>query len=145
MVAVTSDPINVTKLYEDVCTPESGGIDVFVGTVRNSSGGKSVQSVEYTAYLPMAEKQMALIEQEVRRQWDVHEVALVHRIGVLEVGEVAVVTAVSATHRKEAFEACRYAIDRIKSIVPIWKKEIAGDGKILAEGQHSLKSLTSNL
>lgn len=145
MVAVTSNPINVTQLYEDVCTPESGGIDIFVGTVRNHSNGSSVQSIEYTAYLPMAEKQMTLIEQEIRKQWDVHEVVLVHRIGVLEVGDVAVVTAVSATHRKEAFEACRYAIDRIKSIVPIWKKEITRDGMILVEDQHPLKPLNSNL
>lgn len=125
MIAVITTPIDVAKVYEDIRTPESGGIDIFVGTVRNHSNGKNIQALEYTSYVSMAEKQMALIEQEIREQWDVHEVILIHRIGMLVVGDVAVVTAVSASHRKDAFEACRHTIDRIKSIVPIWKKEFA--------------------
>jgi molybdopterin synthase catalytic subunit len=86
----------------------------------------------------MAEKLMDSIEAEIRSKWIVDEVALVHRIGLLRVGEIAVVTAVSAPHRKEAFEACRYAIDRVKSIVPIWKREEFEDGLAWVVGQHDV-------
>lgn len=86
----------------------------------------------------MAEKLMAEIEQEIRGKWIVDAVALVHRIGMLNVGDVAVVTAVSAPHRKEAFEACRYAIDAIKSVVPIWKRELFEEGLAWVVGQHAV-------
>jgi len=128
MVAVTGEPIDPAALLERISSAESGGTDVFVGRVRNQTGGKKVRKLEYSVYLPMAEKLMAQIENEIREKWEVHDVVMVHRIGSLSVGEVAVVTAVSAVHRKEAFEACRYAIDQIKSAVPIWKREILEDG-----------------
>jgi len=124
MVRVTADPIRMQGLLEQVQTPGSGGIDLFVGVVRNHSDGKTVVGLEYSAYIPMAEKLMGEIETEVRSQWPVHQVLLVHRIGTLYVGDIAVVTAVSSTHRREAFEACRHAIERIKADVPIWKKEL---------------------
>jgi molybdopterin synthase catalytic subunit len=125
MITVTSEPIDLRQILSGLATPASGGMDMFVGTVRNNADGREVSGLEYTAYVPMAEKLMGEIETEIRARWPVHRVALVHRVGLLAVGEVAVVTAVSSAHRREAFEACRHAIERIKADVPIWKKEIA--------------------
>lgn len=127
MVSIRTTPLDPASVLAAVSTLQSGGIDIFVGTVRDHSAGRVVKGIEYTAYVPMAEKLMADIEHDVRNQWSVDNIVLMHRIGLLRVGEVAVVTAVAAAHRKEAFEACRYAIDRIKSIVPIWKREIYED------------------
>ena len=134
MVSLSSLPIDVASILNEMKTPESGGIDVFIGTVRNHSKGKKVRQLEYTAYVPMAEKLMASIEQEMRSRWPVQRVVMIHRVGLLEVGDVAVVTAVSSPHRRDAFEACRYAIDRVKSVVPIWKKEYFEDGEEWVEG-----------
>lgn len=139
MVAITRVPLNVEEIIREVSTPRTGGIDVFIGTVRNHSQGKRVRQLEYSAYVPMAEKLLVEIENEIGRQWVVEKVALVHRIGVLKVGEISVVVAVSAPHRREAFEACRYAIDRVKSVVPIWKKEIYEDGLAWVVGQHDVE------
>jgi len=124
MVLVTSAAIDLGGILERVRTPASGGIDVFVGTVRNDSDGKRVVGLDYSAYVPMAEQLMREIEAEIRSRWPVHDVVLVHRVGSLNVGDIAVVTAVSSVHRREAFEACRHAIERIKADVPIWKKEL---------------------
>ncbi|MEK9137040.1 MAG: molybdenum cofactor biosynthesis protein MoaE [Bacteroidota bacterium] len=138
MVTVTATPIDVQRVIHDISTPHSGGIDVFIGVVRNHSQGKRVRQLEYTAYMPMAEKLMAEIEQEIRKKWVVDGVALVHRIGMLQVGDIAVVAAISALHRHEAFEACRYAIDRVKAVVPIWKKEHFEEGLAWVVGQHEV-------
>lgn len=138
MNAIARTPIDVEQIIKRISTPRSGGIDVFIGTVRNHSQGKRVRQLEYSAYVPMAEKLMAEIEHEIKVKWIVHEVALVHRIGMLQVGDIAVVTAVSAPHRKEAFEACRYAIDRVKAVVPIWKKEYFEEGLAWVVGQHDI-------
>ena len=123
MISITDIPIDVASVLRKVGTPASGGIDIFIGTVRNRSEGKAVSALEYSAYVPMAEDLMRRIEQEIRSRWPIHNVIMVHRVGTLNVGDVAVVTAVSAAHRGEAFEACRHAIERIKADVPIWKKE----------------------
>jgi len=136
--AVSQTPIDVEQIIRAVSTPRSGGMDVFIGTVRNHSQGKRVRELEYSAYVPMAEKLMAEIEKEIKGKWIVDAVALVHRIGILKIGDVAVVTAISAAHRNEAFEACRYAIDRVKTIVPIWKKEHFEEGLAWVVGQHEV-------
>jgi molybdopterin synthase catalytic subunit len=141
MVLVTSSQIDPGRIFADVSTPQSGGIGIFVGTVRNHSGGKRVSQLEYSAYVPMAEKLMAGIEEEMRHKWVLHQIALVHRIGLLNVGDVAVVTAASSAHRNEAFEACRYSIDRIKSVVPIWKKEFYEGGLAWVVGQHDVDEI----
>ncbi len=138
MTSITQHPIDISSILESVRTPHSGGTDIFVGTVRNHSRGRRVESLEYTAYIPMAEKMMIEIEQEMRRKWILHTIVLVHRVGVLHVGDVAVVTAVSASHRNEAFEACRFAIDRVKEVVPIWKKEFYEEGTAWVVGQHDV-------
>jgi molybdopterin synthase catalytic subunit len=135
LTAITCQPIDVATLLREVSTPESGGIDLFVGKVRNHSGVREVRQLEYSAYVPMAEKLLLEIDREIRQQWHVHKVIMVHRIGLLQVGDIAVVTAVSAEHRDEAFAACRYAIDRIKSVVPIWKKEFFQEEAAWSPGQ----------
>jgi len=125
MVAITTEAIDPAAVMREIATPGTGGIDVFVGTVRDNNEGKAVASIEYTAYVPMAEEMLARIEAEIRSRWGVEQVVLIHRIGTLAVGEISVLTAVAAPHRAAAFEACRHAIERIKADVPIWKKENA--------------------
>lgn len=138
MVSITQHPIEVPPILASIHTLHSGAIDCFIGTVRNHSHGKRVKAMEYTSYIEMGEKLMRQIEEEMQRKWTLHNVVLIHRVGMLQVGDVAVVTAVSSSHRAEAFEACRYAIDRIKADVPIWKKEFFEEGHAWVVGQHDV-------
>ena len=115
--------IDPSKALESVMDEDAGGIVLFVGTIRNQTRGKEVKGLEYEVYRPMAERQIAKLEEEIRKRWPVKSIRLIHREGRLKVGEVSVVVAVSAVHREEAFEAARYAIDRIKESFPIWKRE----------------------
>ncbi len=128
MIALQTNVIDYQALAEQVRTPSCGGVVLFLGTVRELTEGRVTQALDYEAYPGMAEKKLMEIEHEVRQRWPVGEVALVHRLGHLELGEISVALAVSCPHRAQAFEACRYAIDRIKQIVPIWKKENWADG-----------------
>jgi molybdopterin synthase catalytic subunit len=127
MVTISQRPIDVAPLLGELAGAATGGIDLFIGAVRDTNEGKAVGSIEYTAYVPMAEEEMRRIESEIRARWSVQGVVLVHRIGLLHVGEISVVTAVGAPHRAAAFEACRYAIERVKADVPIWKREFPPD------------------
>jgi len=112
-----------------------GAVVAFVGIVRRFSRGKRIKHLEYEAYQAMAEAKLREIGREIKERWDIDGVAIVHRIGSLEVGEKSVVIAVGAPHRAEAFEACRYAIEQLKRTVPIWKKEVYEDGEVwIAEG-----------
>jgi molybdopterin synthase catalytic subunit len=124
----------VRKLEEAAMTSGDGGVVTFQGVVRDNARGKQVRSLEYDAYIEMAEQQMAQIADEVAARWETSAVAMVHRIGRLGIGECSVVVVVACPHRGEAFEACRYAIDTLKSTVPIWKKEIYVDGEEWVEG-----------
>ena len=108
---------------------DSGGIDVFIGTVRGQTRGKKVVRLEFDAYEKMALSEMKKIADHILSQWPVHKILIHHRTGVLGVGEIPVVVAVSAAHRIAAFEACRYAIDTLKQTLPIWKKEVFEDGE----------------
>src|SRR5580692_5822980 len=128
MVRLMREPIDYHALTESVRTPHCGAIALFLGTVRDLTGEQVTVFLDYEAYAPMAEKKLAEIEAEVRGRWPVGEVAMVHRIGRVAVGEVSVAIAVSCPHRAEAFEACRFAIDTIKELVPIWKKDYVQDG-----------------
>jgi molybdopterin synthase catalytic subunit len=123
MVRLTREPLDYTAITESVRSPHCGAVAVFLGTVRDITGDEITEYLDYEAYPPMAEKKMAEIEAEVRSRWTVGEVALVHRVGRLGVGEISVAVAVSAPHRAAAFEACRHAIDTLKLVVPIWKKD----------------------
>ncbi|HNG90883.1 MAG TPA: molybdenum cofactor biosynthesis protein MoaE [Saprospiraceae bacterium] len=113
-----------------IIPPVSGGIDVFIGTVREATQGRQVLRLEFEAYERMALREMRHIGEQAAERWPLHALALHHRTGVLHVGEVAVVIAVSAAHRAAAFEACRFAIDTLKQSVPIWKKEVFEDGEV---------------
>ena len=104
-----------------------GAVVLFLGTVRNTAEGKEVLRLEYEAFSPLAEDRLQEIEKEVRERW-AGEIAIVHRTGKVPVGEIAVAIAVSTPHRKEAFQACSWAIDRLKEVVPLWKKEVLAEG-----------------
>ncbi|HUL44219.1 MAG TPA: molybdenum cofactor biosynthesis protein MoaE [Bacteroidota bacterium] len=123
MIEIVRKPIDLFKVYESIVDPTAGGIDIFVGTTRNNAEGKKVLSLEYEAYEPMALREMESIAANARRIWEVIRISIVHRIGAVDVGEASIAIAVSAAHRREAFEACRYIIDTVKTTVPIWKKE----------------------
>jgi molybdopterin synthase catalytic subunit len=120
---ISRKPIDPAKALESVMGEDAGGIVLFVGTIRNQSKGKVVKGLKYEVYRRMAERQIAKLEKEIRKRWPIKSIRMVHREGKLKVGEVSVVVAVSAVHREEAFEAARYAIDRIKESFPIWKRE----------------------
>jgi molybdopterin synthase catalytic subunit len=111
-------------------SPSSGGIDVFIGTVRNQTKGKPVVRLEFESYEAMALREMEKILKEAGEKWPVEKALIHHRTGVLAVGEIPVIIAVSAAHRAAAFEACRFIIDTLKETVPIWKKEIFEDGEV---------------
>ena len=129
MFKIITEVITGEEVREAVEGPDAGAVVLFLGTVRNNTGGRPVKCLEYEAYPPMAEKKMAEIAQEVSDKWSIDRVAMVHRVGKLEIGEVSVAVAVASPHRKDGFEACRYAMDRLKQIVPIWKREVWADGK----------------
>jgi molybdopterin synthase catalytic subunit len=129
MVLLTPDPIDHHALTEAVRRPDCGAVVTFLGTVRDLTDGKVTVALDYEAYPGMAEAKMAEIERETRQRWPVGDMRLVHRTGHLGVGEVSVAVAVSCPHRAQAFEACRHAIDRLKELVPIWKKENWADGR----------------
>jgi MoaD family protein len=135
---VTFDPISVDQVARSVIQPHTGAVATFAGVVRNVSEGKPVAYLEYEAYQEMAIAKMKQVAHEARQQWpQIVDIAIVQRIGHLDVGETAVAIAVSSGHRDEGcFEACRYAIDRLKQIVPIWKKEIGPSGEVWIEGDH---------
>jgi molybdopterin synthase catalytic subunit len=126
---VTDQPLSVEAIARLVEHRGAGAVVVFVGTVRDSSEGRRVRYLEYDAYPEMAEATLRQIGDEIRQRWGLDRVAIVHRTGHLDIGEASVVIAVAAPHRVEAFQACRYAIDRLKAIVPIWKKEVWEDGE----------------
>lgn len=129
-ILLTAEPLDINACIDKVMTPEAGGIDVFIGTVRNATKGKAVVWLEFEAYETMAIKEMEKIAAQAMQQWPLHHVVLHHRTGVLQVSEVPVVVAVSAAHRDAAFTACRYIIDTLKQTVPIWKKEVFEDGEV---------------
>lgn len=123
MIQLTHQPIDYTALVERVRRPGCGAVVLFLGTVRDLTGDQVTTALDYEAYPGMAEKKLAEVEAETRRKWPVGDLAIVHRLGQLEVSEVSVAVAVSCPHRAEAFAAGRHAIDRLKEVVPIWKKE----------------------
>jgi molybdopterin synthase catalytic subunit len=129
MIRLTHDPIDYHALTESVRRPGCGAVVTFLGTVRDLTGDQVTVALDYEAYGPMAEKKMAEIEADTRARWPVGDVAMIHRLGHLDVGDISVAVAVSCPHRGQAFDACRHAIDRLKELVPIWKKENWSDGR----------------
>ena len=129
-IEIQAEPLNIQTCIDWVMTPDSGGIDLFVGTVRNATKGRPVLRLEFEAYNAMAIKEIRKILEQVFEKWPVKKVLVHHRTGTLQVGEVPVIIAVSAAHRDAAFDACRYVIDTLKQTVPIWKKEFFEDGEV---------------
>jgi molybdopterin synthase catalytic subunit len=127
LIALRDRPLDVAEVTAAVSDPGAGGLNVFVGAVRDHDGGRDVLRLEYTAH-PSAEAQLAEVAAEVAAEFDVVAVAAVHRVGILGIGDLAVVSAVSAGHRDTAFEASRALIDRLKERVPIWKHQVFADG-----------------
>ena len=128
-IKISNQALEVQACIDWVMTPESGGIDVFIGTVRNATKGKQVVRLEFEAYEPMALKETEKIAAQAFEKWPVQKLLVHHRVGILEVGEIPVIIAVSCAHRDAAFEACRFVIDTLKQTVPIWKKEVFEDGE----------------
>ena len=133
-IQITREPLDRNALIAVVSDPAVGGIVVFEGVVRDNARGKQVRYLEYDVYPEMAVQQIREIIAEAVRRWNVDRVAVAHRIGRLEIGEASVIIVVATPHRAEAFEACRYIIDTLKTTVPIWKKEVAMNGEEWVEG-----------
>jgi len=126
-VLLTREPLDPAALTADLATPEDGAVASFLGIVRDHAEGHAVKALEYHAYDAMAEEQLAAVGRDLTERFGVTHWLLAHRLGMLAIGDVSMVVAVASPHRQEAFEACRWAVDRIKSVVPIWKKEFFAD------------------
>jgi MoaE-MoaD fusion protein len=132
---ITRDPIDAQKISRQLLRAEDGAICVFEGVVRNNSKGKRTLHLVYEGYETMALKKLEEIGIFVRQAWDIGCIAIVHRLGHLDIGETSVAVIVTSAHRRAAFDACHYAIDKLKKVVPIWKKEFFEDGEVWIEGQ----------
>lgn len=132
---ITRDPIDAQKISRQLLRAEDGAICVFEGVVRNNSKGKRTLHLVYEGYETMALKKLEEIGIFVRQAWDIGCIAIVHRLGHLDIRETSVAVIVTSAHRRAAFDACHYAIDKLKKVVPIWKKEFFEDGEVWIEGQ----------
>ncbi|MGE6762575.1 molybdenum cofactor biosynthesis protein [Corallococcus interemptor] len=130
LFCVVGRPLQLSDVVEAVASPGAGGLVTFSGAVRDHTKGRRVLRLEYEAYAPMAEAKLAEIGGEVARAWPGTRLAIMHRVGTLVPGELAVVIAAASAHRQEAFRGCEYAIERLKQDVPIWKKEFFEDGEV---------------
>ena len=140
MILITNESINPELVTDCVRSDSNGAVITFLGTTRDTTAGRKVRYLEYEAYRPMADQTLEQIVNEINEKWSVGDVAVAHRLGRLEIGDISLVVAVSAPHRGDAFLACQYSVDRIKQIVPIWKKEMFEDGEIWvgSDGEHYL-------
>src|SRR5271157_747130 len=132
---LVGEPINTAATLAEFKHPEDGAVAIFDGIVRNHSRGRRTLYLDYTAYEPMALRQMEQLAQQALAKYDVRDVRIVHRLGRLQIGESSVYIAVAAAHRAAAFDACRWLIDTLKKTVPIWKEEYFEDGAIWADGE----------
>ena len=128
MIEMTNAPIDYHALTESVRSSQSGAVVLFLGTVREMTEGRRTVALEYEGYPQMAEAKLAELESQARSRWPIDQVAIIHRLGHLELGDISVAIAVSCPHRKQAFEAGQFLIDELKVSVPIWKREIWDDG-----------------
>ena len=130
MFRVINQAIDLQELVRFVTDPEAGAIATFIGTTRNHNDGRKVIALDYDGYPEMAEKEFARIGAAARKQWRICRMAIVHRLGPVQITEASVMIAVSSGHREAAFAACRFAIEEIKKTVPIWKKEVFEGGEV---------------
>ena len=130
MIEITHDSIDPQPVTASVRRDSNGAVVTFLGTTRRTSMGKTVLYLQYEAYAPMALKELRRIASEITQKWQIEDISIVHRIGRLEIEDISLVVAIASPHRKEAFQACGYVVDRIKETVPIWKKEFFEDGQM---------------
>ena len=135
MITITHEELCPEAITESVKQDGNGAVVTFLGSTRDSTAERKVLYLEYEAYRPMADNQLARICEEIRERWGISDVAIAHRLGRLEIGDISLVVAIASPHRREAFEASSYAIDRIKQIVPIWKKEFFEGGEVWVGSQ----------
>jgi molybdopterin synthase catalytic subunit len=135
MYRLVREPIDIGAIQESLILPEDGAAAIFLGTVRNHARGKPVRHLEYSAYEPMALKKLEEIGALAKQLYPIRDIAIVHRLGRLQHSDCSIAIVVTSAHRGPAFEACRFAIDTIKKIVPIWKKEFYEDGECWIEGE----------
>lgn len=145
MIRITEGRIDSRAILDSVATPDAGAVVTFDGVVRNNARGKNVTHLFYEAYPELAYRELEQIRNEAMQRWPILAVSIVHRLGRLDIGESSVFIAVSAAHRHDAFEACRYAIDTLKTTVPIWKKEYYEDGEVWVEGYPEERSPASTV
>ncbi|CAN5292692.1 molybdenum cofactor biosynthesis protein MoaE [soil metagenome] len=144
MFAIVEESLEVGALIQGALSPDCGAIVTFVGTTRiDESEGAAVEYLEYEAYRPMADRKLEEIGAEIERLWDVRHVSILHRLGKVDPGEASVAIGVAAPRRGPAFEASRYAIERIKEVVPIWKREVWSDGYVWVGSQVGTRGLAS--
>lgn len=140
MIHITHDALCPESVADAVRGDSNGAVVTFLGSTRDFTGDRRVLHLEYEAYRPMADKQLARVVEEIADRWGGADAAIAHRLGRLEIGELSLVVAVASPHRKEAFDACAYAIDRIKQIVPIWKKEFFEGGEVWVGSQEDVRA-----
>ena len=139
VIEITREPIDIPGLRARLLAGESGAVVIFDGVARNNTKGRRTRFLEYEGYEAMALKTMTRIAGEVHERWPINRVGIVHRLGRIEITESSVVILITSAHRGVAFEACRYAIDRLKKIVPIWKKEYFEDGEVWVENPEAMR------
>ena len=123
MIKITFEKLNPESITNLVKNPNNGAVITFLGTTRNYTEDRKVIHLEYEAYIPMAEIKLNEIIKYIQNKWDINDIAIAHRLGKVEIGEISLIVSISSPHRKSAFAACEYAIDTLKLTVPIWKKE----------------------
>jgi len=140
VIEISHGPLDPESITAQVRQDSNGAVVTFLGTTRDSTDGRRVLHLEYEAYQPMADQKLAEIVEEMRDRWGIEDVAIAHRLGKLGVGNISLVVVVASPHRADAFAACQYSVDRIKQIVPIWKKEFFEDGEVWVgcESDHHL-------
>ncbi len=141
---ITRNPILASDLAKPLRAASDGAVVIFEGFVRNHSHGRSTLYLEYEAYEPMAVRKMEELGAEAKQKFEIDGIGVIHRLGRLEIGETSVAIIVTAEHRRAAFAACQFAIDRLKQIVPIWKKEYFADGAVWAEGEGQTRILVES-
>lgn len=136
-VEVTDQPLHLQTLVDKVASERAGAIATFSGVTRNNFEGQTVEKLEYEAYIPMAQKKLEEVCQLALQRWELLGIAIVHRLGLVKIGEASIVIAASSAHRRAALEACHWVIDELKAVVPIWKKEYYADKSIWKENAES--------
>lgn len=134
MIRITNNQLNLKEIMFELEDSSAGALSIFIGNVRNRGRSGNVSEIYYESYSKMAEQKMREIENEAQTKWEIKKLVAFHRIGNIKVGEASIIIGVSSEHRNEAFEACKYVINNVKTRVPIWKKEISNESQKWAEG-----------